>query len=171
MSAHRLETKRLLLSPWVSGDWLSFKPIATDPLVMKYISAGTIWPDEKIIEFVDRQIRHFQERGFCLWKLVLRDERRVVGFCGLQPLDDLDGVEIGWWLASDLWCRGLATEAARAALDDGFARVGLNRVVAVALRENRASLRIMEKLGMRFESEVTHHGLRVDLYSIDRKNS
>jgi len=169
MSAHRLETKRLLLLPWVSADWISFKPIASDPLVMKYISAGTVWPDEKIVEFVERQVQLFSERDFCLWKLVLRDKERLAGFCGLQPLDDLPGVEIGWWLASDLWGRGLATEAARAALDDGFMRVGLSRIVAVALRENRASIRIMEKLGMHFESEVIHHDFRVDLYSIDRK--
>ena len=171
MSAQRLESKRLLLLPWVSADWHSFKPIATDPLVMKYISGGAIWPDHRIIEFVERQVRHFDELGHCLWKLVLRSNHRLVGFCGLQPLDDLPGVEIGWWLASDLWGQGLATEAAQVALEDGFARVGLKRVVAVALRENRASIRIMEKLGMRFESEASHRGFRVDLYSIDKKDS
>ena len=169
MSTHRLETKRLLLCPWEPIDWLAFKPIATDPLVMKYISSGQPWPDEKIIEFVDRQIRHFRERGFCLWKLLLRENHRLVGFCGLQPLDDLPGVEIGWWLASDQWGQGLPTEAARFALRDGFTRFGLSRILALALRENRASIRIMEKLGMRFEAEVNHHGFRVDLYSIEKR--
>jgi len=169
MSTHRLETKRLLLCSWESSDWPAFKPIATDPLVMKYISGGEPWPDERIIEFVERQIRHFSKCGFCLWKLLLKRNNRLVGFCGLQPLDDLPGVEIGWWLASDLWGRGLATEAAGAVLEDGFSRIGLSRIVAVALRENQASIRIMEKLGMRFESEVNHHGFRVDLYSTENR--
>jgi [ribosomal protein S5]-alanine N-acetyltransferase len=169
MSTHRLETKRLLLCPWEPLDWLAFKPIATDPLVMKYISGGKPWSDEQIVEFVERQGRHFRDRGFCLWKLLLRENNRLVGFCGLQPLDDLPGVEIGWWLASDHWGQGLATEAARAVLEDGFTCIRLRRIVALALRENRASIRIMEKLGMRFESEVNHHGLRVDLYSIEER--
>lgn len=168
MSAHRLETKRLLLCPWESVDWLAFKPIATDPLVMKYISDGQPWPDERTIAFVDRQVRHFRERGFCLWKLLLRENHGLVGFCGIQPLDDLPGVEIGWWLASDQWGKGLATEAARLALEDGFTRIGLSRIVALALRQNRASIRIMEKLGMRFEEEVSHRGFQVDLYSIEK---
>jgi RimJ/RimL family protein N-acetyltransferase len=96
MSAQRLESERLLLLPWVSEDWHSFKPIATVPLVMKYITGGMAWRDEKIIEFVGRQTRHFREHGFCLWKLVLRGDNRLAGFCGLQPLADLAGVEIGW---------------------------------------------------------------------------
>lgn len=169
MSAHRLETTRLLFCPWESADWLAFKPIATDPLVMKYISSGNPWPDEKIIELVDHQIRHLQAHGFCLWKLLLKKNHRLLGFCGLQPLDDLPGIEIGWWVANDQWGQGLATEAARCVLQDGFNRIGLSRIVAVALRENRASIRIMEKLGMRFEGEVSHRGCPVDLYSIEKR--
>ena len=169
MSAHRLEIKRLLVLPWDSEDWIAFRPLATDPLVMKYISDGQIWPNDRIIAFVERQRRHFLRFGFCLWKLVLKPEDRLVGFCGLQPLDDLPGIEIGWWLASDLWGQGLATEAAREALNDGFHRIGLQRIVAVALQENYASTRIMAKLGMSYEKEVVHHGFCVLLYSIDRE--
>jgi RimJ/RimL family protein N-acetyltransferase len=69
--------------------------------VTKYISGGQVWPDEKIIEFAERQRRRFRELGFCLWKLILKSENRLAGFCGLQPLAYLPGVEIGWWLASE----------------------------------------------------------------------
>jgi RimJ/RimL family protein N-acetyltransferase len=170
VSAHRLESKRLLLLPWESADWTVFKPIATDSLVMKYISGGQIWPDDRIIAFVERQRRHYRDFGFCLWKLVSKDKNRVVGFCGLQPLNDLPGIEIGWWLASDLWGQGLVTESAQLVLSDGFGRLGLNRIVAVALRENKASTRIMEKLGMTYEREVLHYGFHVVMYSIEKKS-
>ena len=169
MSAQRLESKRLLLLPWDSADWLSFKPIATDPAVMRYIANGDPWPDEKIVEFVEQQQRHLQERGFCLWKLVTKDGGRLAGFCGLQPLDDLPGVEIGWWLAQGLWGQGLATEAARIALEDGFGRLGVSRIVAMALRDNVNSTHVMEMLGMRYESDVMHHGFPVVLYSFEKK--
>lgn len=134
---------------------------------MRYISDGKPWPEEKIREFVERQRRHYQEVGYCLWKLIPKGEGRLVGFCGLQRLDDLPGVEIGWWLAQDQWGQGLATEAARVAAKDGFERFGLSRIVAVALAENRASIHVMEKLGMRYGGKATHHGFPVVLYSLD----
>ena len=171
MSAHRLESKRLLLLPWEFSDWITFKPIATDPAVVRYISDRVPWTDEKIVEFVERQKRNYLELGYCLWRVVQKTDGRLAGFCGLQPLEDLPGIEIGWWLAEDLWGQGLATEAAQVALADGFDRIELQRIVAVALRENRASTRIMDKLGMKYECDAVHRGFPVVLYAIERKKS
>ena len=104
-------------------------------------------------------------------EIAAKSNGRLAGFCGLQPLDDLPGVEIGWWLAQDLWGRGPATEAAQLDLEDGFSRCGLERIVSIALRENVASTHIMEKLGMKYEGEVDHHGFRVVLYAIKKPQS
>ena len=93
----------------------------------------------------------------------------MIGFCGLQPLAETPEIEIGWWLARDRWNQGLATEAAREALRDGFERAHLERVVAVAMPANRASIHIMEKLRMRFERETTHRGFAVVLYAVERR--
>jgi len=171
----QIETPRMFLQPWESHDWEEFRPITQDPLVLRYVSEGTPWPEKRIIEFVARQRRHFERYGHCFWKILLKANGRLGGFCGLQPLEDFTddrevvdfkSVEIGWWLASDLWGTGLATEAARAALADGFQRVGLARIVALALKENRASLRVMEKLGMQYEKDATHRGYSVVQYAI-----
>lgn len=168
-----LETPRLRLEPWLPDEWIALRPIATDPEVMRYISDGQPWPEDQIHEFIERQIRHYSTRGFCLWKLVDRSNGRVIGFCGLQPvaIAERDEVEIGWWLARDMWAHGLATEAARVALADGFQRAGLQRVIAIAQPANRASIRIMEKLGMRYERDAVHKDIEVVLYSIARGDS
>jgi len=161
----------MLLQPWESRDWEELRPITQDPLVLRYVSGGKPWSEERIIEFVARQSRHFEKYGHCFWKIVLRANGRLGRFCGLQPLEDLKDdckVEIGWWLASDLWGAGLATEAARAALADGFGRVGLARIVALALTENKASVRVMEKLGMQYEMVTAHHGYPVAQYAIEK---
>ena len=168
MSAQRLETERVILLPWNPEDWLEFKPIATDPRVMRYISDGTPWPDSKIIEFVERQQKNLAELGYCLWKLVRKGKIGIGGFCGLQPLDDLPGIEIGWWLTPDLWGQGLATEAGSTVIADGFNRCELNRIVAIARRENKASMRVMEKLGMHYERDARHHEFEVVLYAIEK---
>jgi ribosomal-protein-alanine N-acetyltransferase len=165
-----LETKRMILRPWQAADWVAFRPIATDPGVMRYITGGAPWTDEQIQEFVQRQIRHFAERGFCLWKLLAKEnaDGRIIGFCGLQPLliDGKPEVEIGWWLAQGRWGKGLATEAARVALRFGFERAGLTRIISICRPDNTASWRIMEKLGMSFERNYIHKGVPVRLYSI-----
>ena len=161
-----MRTARLLFSPWSESDWLLLKPIATDPEVMRYISDGQPWPDERIQEFVNRQIACLRRHGFCMWRLLEPETSQMIGFCGLQPLADTPEFEIGWWLARSHWGRGLATEAAHAVLRDGFDRAGLKRIVAIAQPANRASLRVMEKLGMHYEGDTQHKGIAVVLHAI-----
>jgi RimJ/RimL family protein N-acetyltransferase len=160
----------LNLCTWEADDWLEFRAIAADPQVMRYIGDGAPWPEERARRFVERQIELFVERGFCLWKLVPRLPDAgggLIGFCGLQPLPLVEGqeIEIGWWLARACWGRGLATEAARVALRDGFERVGLPRIVAIAQPANTASIGIMRKLGMHFERITEPRGIPVALYA------
>ena len=171
MSRIVLSTARVLLAEWGPEDAQALRPIATDPEVMRYITGGIPFSDEQLREFLERQMRHAAERGYCLWKLLLRGGHgaaRVAGLCGLQPLSGTEEIEIGWWLSRDLWGQGLATEAARAALQFAWETAGLSRVVAVAIAENQASRRIMEKLGMRYERDTVHRGFPVVLYSVER---
>jgi ribosomal-protein-alanine N-acetyltransferase len=163
-----LRTERLILEPWQSADWMVFRPIARDPEVMRYINGGIPWADETIRDFVDRQVKLYAERGYCRWKLTEQATMEVIGFCGPGVWRDGLEPEIGWWLARRCWGRGLATEAARAALRDAFERVRLDRLVSIAMPDNTASRRIMEKLGLRFEAEFESEGFRLVRYAIDR---
>jgi RimJ/RimL family protein N-acetyltransferase len=167
----RLETERVRLEPWRAEDGRAFHRISTDREVMRYIAGGAPWSKSQTREFVGRQIRHFKERGFCLWKLLLKDGGGDVdGFCGIQPLAETNEVEIGWWLARRHWGKGIATEAAREVLRDAFERTGLARIVAIALAENKASLRVMEKLGMKYEREHVHRGVPVVLFAVAKED-
>ncbi len=143
---------------------MEFRAIASDPHVTRYIGDGTPWPEERSRQFVQRQIALFQERAFCLWKLLSKQEGGLIGFCGLQPLPETEEIEIGWWLARRWWGHGLATEAARVALRDGFERAGFERIVAIAQPANTASIGIMRKLGMHFERITQSRGIPVVMY-------
>ena len=163
-----LETERLILDSWQSADWTAFRPIATDAEVMRYITGGVPWSDDEIRSFVDRQMELYRTRGFCRWKLLRKPDRNFIGFCGVGFWRDGLEPEIGWWLARDSWGRGLATEAAVPALRDAFERVRMDRVVSIAMQGNRASTRIMEKLGLEFDCEFESEGFRLVRYAIDR---
>jgi len=101
-SAQRLDTSRVTLLPWDSLDWLAIKPIAQDPRVMKYISAGVPWTDEQIIGFVDRQRLHFAMLGYCLWKLVVKRIRHSRSSADCSPLKIWMALRLagGWGLGT-----------------------------------------------------------------------
>lgn len=163
-----METDRLRLVTWRKEDWKEFQKLATDPLVVRYLGTGEPWSDERVHEFVDRQCENWQKFGICLWKLLPKDSDALIGICGLQHLPAGPDVEIGWWLAPAYWGKRLASEAARQVLGYGFGTANLQRIVAIAQSANVHSIRIMEKIGMRFESEAVHKGIRVVIYAITR---
>jgi len=163
----RIQTARMWLTPWRPADSVALRPIAQDLRVMKYITGGKAWSNEQVREFIARQMRHSAWHGFCNWSLRRKPDGRVIGLCGLQPLTigARREIEIGWWLAVNCWGRGLASEAARTVMTAAFERYGLRRVVAVAMPENRASRRVMRKIGMGYERETTRRGFEVVVYS------
>ena len=163
-----VETERLRFATWRWEDWKEFRTLTSDPLVVRYLGTGEPWPDERVQEFVARQCENWGNQRICLWKLLPKDSDALIGICGLQRLPEGPDVEIGWWLAPSHWGQGLATEAARHALAYGFEVSNLERIVAIAQAANRDSLRVMEKIGMRFEREAVHKGIRVVLYAIAR---
>jgi ribosomal-protein-alanine N-acetyltransferase len=108
------------------------------------------------------------ETGYCLWWWRERSSGELVGYAGLNR-DEVEGrpiVEIGWSITPPRWGRGLAPEAARAALDWGFDRAALERIVAFALLDNVRSRRVMEKLGMTYVRDFSRAGLPHALYEL-----
>lgn len=161
-----IETDRLCLCNWRISDWIDFRPIATDPLVMRYINGGVPWSDQQIQSFVTRQVELYKEKNYCRWKLSLKGAIEIIGFCGVGLWQDMP--EIGWWLSKQWWGHGLATEAARASLNDVFQKTQLDRIISVVRPANAASIRVMEKLGLAKTSEFVNDGVPLLKYEITR---
>ena len=154
-----IETERLLIRPWEAEDDAGFRAMVGDPEMMRYISAGQPWGEERIAEFFARQRRHLAAHGCCMGALVQRRDGRLAGVSGIQPLGRTGEFEVGWWVMKDLWGRGLASEAGGAALRFGWEALGLQRIHAIAMPGTRGSIRVMEKLGMTFDRQATGHDL------------
>ena len=108
----------------------------------------------------------YRRDGYGMWAVELKPERKFIGRFGIQWLEELEEIEIGWMLHKKYWGRGLATEAARASLEYGFDQCGLDRIIAIAEPENLASIRIMQKLGMSFVKKLTWRKQKVVYYEI-----
>ena len=140
-----LRTLRLLLREWREEDREPFAAMSADAEVMQYLPAADA-------EWVSRALAHWQEHGFGQWVVEAPGEAPFIGVVGLNHVrfatPFTPAVEAGWRLARTYWGRGYAFEAARAAIEDGFFRIGLDEIVAFTVPANRASWGLMERLGM-----------------------
>ena len=147
--APALQTERLSLRPLTRADENTLHRISNDPLVRRYL-----WDDqavcvEAIRDLVHRSMQTFSDGCVGLFGIRLKGHEDLVGFCGFVRLKGMDELELAYELVPELWGSGLATEAARACVRYAFEVAGLRRVIAGADPPNVASLRVLEKLGMK----------------------
>jgi RimJ/RimL family protein N-acetyltransferase len=144
-----LRTPRLLLREWGDTDREPFAAISADPEVMAMLPP---LPDRAASDaWVAETRAHWTKHGFGLWALELPGEAKLIGAAGLHVVPfpvSFPLIEIGWRLARPYWGHGYAIEVARAAMDDGFSRLGLDEIVAFTIPANQRSWRLMERLGM-----------------------
>ena len=141
-----LRTERLVLRRWREGDREPFARMNADPQVMRFFPAPLSRVESDA--FVDRIERQFDERGYGLWALEIPGAATFIGYVGLELHPYFAVPEIGWRLDRPYWGKGYATEAARAAVADGFDRIGLDEIISFTTPLNIPSIRVMERLGM-----------------------
>ncbi len=171
----RLESERLFIRPLDDADRDAFVALTRDPEVMRYVHGGTPYTDEESDEFFTRQARQLAEGNVCMGALVEKESGRLVGIAGIQPLGTTGDLEIGWWLARQVWGRGYATEAGAAAMRHVLETIARPRVVAIIDPDNEPSERVAARLGMQYDRRVTGAALGhrkpeivVDLYVRER---
>jgi ribosomal-protein-alanine N-acetyltransferase len=148
-----LTTERLLLREFTENDWHTVFAYQSDPRYLRY-SPWTHRLREKVERLVQDFIRWQHEQPRCQYQLaiVLQTTHLLIGTCGMRmAMAHAQEAELGYELHPDYWGHGYATEAAWSMLAFGFHTLPLQRVWAQCLAENRASVRVLERLGMRPE--------------------
>jgi RimJ/RimL family protein N-acetyltransferase len=161
-----LVTERLRLRPLSAHDAETFHALAVDPEVRRYLFDDEAISLERARELLATNDALFEERGCGLWTLEPKDGGAAAGVAGLWPLHD--GLELLYLLDPAAWGRGYATEAARAIVEYGFDALGLDDVVASTDAPNVASVRVMERAGLRFERRAVVDGLDTIVYRLRR---
>ncbi len=149
-----IETERLLLREFRADDESGIHTYASDPEVVRLMIWGPNTP-EQTRTFLQTVLKAQEEwpRAFVGLAIELKGDGRMIGSIGLRVKDEHNrAADIGYVLARSYWDRGYMTEAGRAILDVAFREIDLHRVWATCDPRNRASYRVMEKLGMRREA-------------------
>jgi ribosomal-protein-alanine N-acetyltransferase len=162
-----LETARLVLRPCTSGDVDALHALWTDPKVRRWLWDDRVIDRATAAEVVAASEQSFAASGYGQWCVAERGgDGALLGFTGLRAIEDTPEVEVLYGFAPSHWGKGFATEAARAVLAHGFDTVGLARIAGRTDTPNRASARVLERLGMAFEGERLVHGLPTVHYAM-----
>lgn len=150
----RLETKRLIIRPYIEDDLMECFQLMQDKELFKYKDMDVMTFDEYRRLFgwlMDSYNKGFDENFAYSFNIVLKETNAHIGWVGLGPLPtDASKKEIFWLIGIEYQGRGYATEASKAILEYGFNTVNLNEIFSVCMKDNMASRRVMEKIGLKF---------------------
>lgn len=151
------ETERLEFRRFQAEDAEGFFQLNNDPEVVRYTGDVAFNSVNEARDFL-AAYGHYAAHGYGRWSLYSKKSGEYVGFCGLNYSAAKDEVDLGFRIKREYWNTGLATEAGACALRLGFEQFGIKRIVGRAMRDNPASQRVLEKLGMTRVGEFEEEG-------------
>ena len=164
-----LHTERCILRELTPDDAAFAFELNLDPLILKFTGDcpfASIEEARKFLEEYDYRKLH----GMGRWGVVRKSDNKLIGWCGLKFIRDIDEVDLGYRFLIEHRNEGYATETSLGCLDYGFNKLKIDRIVANAVKENGASIKVMQKIGMQFCKETVRHKQVFIKYEIFRKN-
>ncbi len=146
-----IETQRLILREITLDDTEALFELHTNPAVQKYTGEPVVTSMQEMKKAIETRIINYKKYGYGRWAAILKNGQHFVGWAGLDYLPEFDAIDLGYRFLPQYWGQGIATEVSHAILNYGFNSLELKKIIAIALKENKASIRVMEKIGMEFE--------------------
>lgn len=161
-----IETERLQLRELHVGDAAHFYALNSNPNVLKY-TGDTAFESVLEAEHFLRNYQAYKTHGYGRWAVLDKFSGEFLGWCGLKYVAEVDETDIGFRFFENHWNKGFATESARACQHYGFEKLNLKSIIGRAMAENKASIKVLEKLGMHFEKEFDFENHRGLIYRIE----
>jgi RimJ/RimL family protein N-acetyltransferase len=171
-----IETERLVLRKPRVDDADALHDVYSDPEVMRYIGTGETFDRDETRAWLEKALARWAANRF--GHFVIERDGTVLGRCGFLVWDPVEWrirtygagaeVELGWMLGRAHWGHGYALEAAAACRDHAFAELRLQRLISLIAPGNERSVRVAEKLGSRYERDVSRGEWRAQLYAVER---
>lgn len=152
-----LRTPRLYLREMQPDDAPQALLLNADPEVLRYTGDAPFADEAAARRFLE-QYDHYRRYGFGRWAVCRQEDDAFLGWCGLKYTEDAAEHDIGFRFFRQYWGQGYASEAARACISLGFEAFQLTEIVGRAMQENTASVKVLEKIGLKFSNAYRDHG-------------
>ena len=164
-----LETERLVLVRLSKDDARFLLELLNEPSFLRFIGDKGVRTEADARRYVETgPLASYERFGFGLLRVELKESGEPIGMCGLLKRDALPDVDVGFAFLPRFWSKGYAFESASAVLAHARDALGLRRVLAITSPDNEASIRLLGKLGFRFErmARVPEDGPEVRLFAL-----
>jgi len=149
-----LETPRLILRQFSLEDAPFIFALVNDPDWLKHIGDRNVRNLNDARGYIAKGMDAFERQGYGMCVVELKSTGEPAGVAGLIKRDSLEDVDLGFAYLAQYRGQGYASESAAAVLEHGRRVLGMKRIVAIVSEANQPSIRLLEKLGMRFERRI-----------------
>ncbi|MEH6990552.1 GNAT family N-acetyltransferase [Cytobacillus firmus] len=164
-----LETDRLILR-WLTTDDAAFiLELLNEPAWIRYIGDKSVRTlDDAKNYILTGPMKMYSQFGFGLFLVERKEGSSPIGMCGLIKRDTLDNVDIGFAFLSRYQTQGYGFESASATLKYGHEQLDMERILAITSLDNRASSRLLEKIGMKYEGTIILYKEELKLFASEK---
>jgi len=163
-----IETERLLLREFQLGDAEKMYQLNLDPDVIKYTGDGSFNSINEAKYFLSNY-KEYKKNKFGRWAVLLKSNNDFIGWCGLK-LNEENMIDLGFRFFQKYWNKGFASEAALSCLEYGFNILNIDTVVGRSLNKNLTSIKVLDKIGMKFwKSSLCHENEKYVYYKISNQ--
>lgn len=165
-----LETERLALRKLSVNDAEFILELLNEPSFLKNIGDKGVRNQAGAAQYIlDGPMASYERFGFGLYRVELKDSETPIGICGLLKRDALPDVDVGFAFLPKYWARGYAVESASAVMKHGRDVLGIGRIVAITAPDNQGSIKVLEKIGLKFEGliRLSERESEVKLFAAD----
>jgi RimJ/RimL family protein N-acetyltransferase len=156
MTRQIFETERLVLDELTAGrDELFIFQLLNEPGFLENIGDREIYDLETASGYIEKSFgESYRKNGFGLWRVASRASGESLGLCGLVRRDGLEFPDLGYAFLESAWAKGYAQEAAAASVAYARDNLGMKTLAAITKPDNKASMRVLEKVGFKFQGMI-----------------
>lgn len=162
-----IETNRLLLREFILDDAEKFYQLNLNPNVIRYTGNTAFKSIDEAKKYLENY-NDYEKNGYGRWAVINKKTTEFIGWCGLKYGELGNQTDIGFRFFQEVWNKGYATESANASLKFGFETLKLKRIIGRAMKENTASINVLVKIGLVYETDCMFENKEAVIYKIEK---
>jgi RimJ/RimL family protein N-acetyltransferase len=160
-----LETERTIMRKLTTEDAIDFYALNLDEEVLKYTGDKPFVNIQASIDFLTNYDQ-YEKYGVGRLAVIDKETSKFIGWCGLKYSQSTNEYDIGFRFYRNYWNKGYATETSKKCIENGFTKLGIEKIVGRAMKMNIGSVKVLEKIGMTFKENFDFEGLEGVIYEL-----